>query len=72
MNNVVPLPGDGQDTDLMDVKTFCAAVGVSADTFYRWRQLGTAPTAIRLPNGSLRITTADYRSWLKKLRGGAA
>jgi len=58
--------------DLMTVKAFCKAVGVSPDTFYRWRQLGTAPAAIRLPNGSLRITVADYRAWLSKLRGEAA
>jgi predicted DNA-binding transcriptional regulator AlpA len=60
------------DDELMTVKTFCRMIGVSADTFYRWRQLGTAPVAIRLPNGSLRITGADYRTWLGKLRGEVA
>jgi predicted DNA-binding transcriptional regulator AlpA len=58
--------------EMMDVRAFCATVGVSPDTFYRWRQLGTAPHAIRLPNGSLRITQADYETWLAKLRGEAA
>ncbi|XVV03379.1 helix-turn-helix transcriptional regulator [Actinosynnema sp. CA-248983] len=58
--------------DLMEVDEFCALVRISRDTFYRWRQLKKAPTAIRLPNGSLRISRSDYVSWLSGLRGGAA
>jgi predicted DNA-binding transcriptional regulator AlpA len=54
--------------DLMTVRQFCGIIGVSRDTFYRWRQLGHAPTSHRLPNGSLRITRADYEAWLKTLR----
>jgi predicted DNA-binding transcriptional regulator AlpA len=45
--------------------------GVSRDTFYRWRQLGVAPRAIRLPNGELRVRRADFLHWLDNLPGAA-
>ena len=60
------------EDELMTVKAFCRTVGVSPDTFYRWRQLGKAPAAFPLPNGSLRIAMSDYRAWLGSLRGEAA
>jgi predicted DNA-binding transcriptional regulator AlpA len=51
--------------DLMTVPDVLAELrGVSRRTFYRWRELGIAPTCIRLPNGSLRIRREDFRSWL--------
>ncbi|WP_137815981.1 helix-turn-helix transcriptional regulator [Gandjariella thermophila] len=45
---------------------------VSRDTFYRWRQLGVAPPAFRLPNGELRIRRGDFLNWLDGLRSDAA
>jgi predicted site-specific integrase-resolvase len=45
--------------------------GVSRDTFYRWRQLGVAPPAIRLPNGELRIKRAEFVRWLDNLPSAA-
>jgi predicted DNA-binding transcriptional regulator AlpA len=45
--------------------------GVSRDTFYRWRQLGVAPRAIRLPNGELRVRRSDFVHWLDNLPGAA-
>jgi predicted DNA-binding transcriptional regulator AlpA len=60
------------DDSLMTVKAVCKLLGISPDTFYRWRQLGKAPHAILLPNGSLRIAMSDYRQWLDSLRGEAA
>jgi predicted site-specific integrase-resolvase len=45
--------------------------GVSRDTFYRWRQLGVAPPAIRLPNGELRVRRGDFQRWLDNLPGAA-
>jgi predicted DNA-binding transcriptional regulator AlpA len=41
---------------------------VSRATFYRWRQLGRAPSAIRLPNGGLRIPRAALTDWLDQRR----
>ena len=36
--------------------------------FYRWRETGKAPSAVRLPNGELRIWRSDLRAWLDRLR----
>lgn len=59
-------------TDLMTVREVLSELnGVSRDTFYRWRQLGVAPPAIRLPNGELRIRRADLEQWLNNLAGAA-
>lgn len=57
---------------MMTVKEVLAELnGVSRDTFYRWRQLGVAPPAIRLPNGELRVRRRDLASWLDDLAGAA-
>ena len=58
--------------DLMTVREVLAELnGVSRDTFYRWRQLGVAPPAIRLPNGALRVRRDDFLRWLDNLPGAA-
>ena len=41
---------------------------VSRATFYRWRQLGRAPAAVRLPNGGLRIPRTALTEWLDQHR----
>jgi predicted DNA-binding transcriptional regulator AlpA len=41
---------------------------VSRRTFYRWRELGTAPECIRLPNGELRVWRSELRTWLEQRR----
>lgn len=38
--------------------------GVSRNTFYRWRQLGTAPPALKLPNGEIRVRRSALEAWL--------
>ena len=45
--------------------------GISRRTFYRWRETGHAPEAIRLPNGELRIWRSELVSWLNGLREAA-
>jgi predicted site-specific integrase-resolvase len=58
--------------DLMTVREVLAELnGVSRDTFYRWRQLGVAPAALRLPNGELRIRRRDFLHWLEELARAA-
>jgi predicted DNA-binding transcriptional regulator AlpA len=39
--------------------------GVSRRTFFRWRELGSAPRCIKLPNGELRVWRSDLLSWLR-------
>ncbi len=55
--------------ELMTVADVCAALGgVSRRTFYRWRELGHAPTGIKLPNGEIRVWRSDFLAWLETLR----
>ena len=46
--------------------------GVSRRTFYRWRELGTGPECIRLPNGELRVWRSELHRWLDELRSVTA
>ncbi len=41
---------------------------ISRATYYRWRQLGHAPAAVRLPNGGLRTPRAALDDWLDQHR----
>ena len=59
--------------ELMTVRQVLAELnGVSRRTFYRWRELGTGPACIRLPNGELRVWRSELRAWLESLRSAAA
>jgi predicted DNA-binding transcriptional regulator AlpA len=65
--------GEGAYEDLMTVPEVLAELGgVSRRTFYRWREVGTAPVCIRLPNGELRIKRSVFRAWLDRLSEEAA
>jgi predicted DNA-binding transcriptional regulator AlpA len=44
--------------------------GISRRTFYRWRELRTAPRCIRLPNGELRVRRDVLNAWLEDLGEG--
>ncbi|MEU9010468.1 helix-turn-helix domain-containing protein [Streptomyces sp. NPDC048479] len=44
---------------------------VSRRTFYRWRELGRAPVAFKLPNGELRVWRSDFDAWLRGLEKAA-
>ncbi|RKT57832.1 helix-turn-helix transcriptional regulator [Saccharothrix australiensis] len=68
--NLPPLP----DPDaLLIVGEFCARLQIPKDTFYKWRQIpGATSVAHKLPNGSLRISGADFNDWLTGLRSEAA
>nr|WP_220729634.1 helix-turn-helix domain-containing protein [Streptomyces radicis] len=46
--------------------------GVSRRTFYRWRELGDAPRAFKLPNGELRVWRSDFLAWLRRRREASA
>ena len=59
--------------ELLTVAQVLAELGkVSPRTFYRWREIGKAPAAVRLPNGELRIWRSDLDAWLDRLREGHA
>lgn len=63
---------DGRREGLVTVGEFLELVGVSRRTFNRWRELGTAPQAIKLPNGQLRMRRGDVESWLNDHEEAAA
>jgi len=55
--------------ELLTVPQVLAALGnVSPRTFYRWREIGKAPAAVKLPNGELRIWRSELLAWLDRLR----
>ena len=60
--------GGSADADWLTVTEVTATLQVPRATFYRWRQLGVAPPAVRLPNGQLRIHRADLAAWLDRHR----
>jgi predicted DNA-binding transcriptional regulator AlpA len=62
-----------QRDELLTVAQVLATLGnVSPRTFYRWREIGKAPPAVRLPNGELRIWRSDLNAWLDRLREESA
>jgi predicted DNA-binding transcriptional regulator AlpA len=59
---------DTRRDELMTVRQVLDELGgVSRRTFYRWRELGHAPEAIKLPNGELRVWRSDFTAWLHGL-----
>jgi hypothetical protein len=47
-------------------------LGIPRRTWQRWRELGLAPEAIKLPNNELRIRRTVYEAWLADLEESAA
>lgn len=59
--------------ELMTVPEILAELkGISRRTFYRWRELGQAPRAFKLPNGELRVWRSDFTAWLNNRERAAA
>ena len=46
-------------------------LGVSEDTWNKWRGKGTGPAMIRLPNRELRISEEELAAWLETQREDA-
>ena len=55
----------------LTITEVCDDLGISRSTFYDWRTKGRAPRCIKLPNGEIRIRTADYEAWLDSLEEAA-
>jgi predicted site-specific integrase-resolvase len=45
---------------------------VARSTFNKWRAVGLAPKAIRLPNGELRVRRSVFDAWLAEREESAA
>ena len=58
-----------QRDELLTVAQVLVILGdISPRTFYRWRETGKAPNAVRLPNNELRIWRSELNAWLEQLR----
>jgi predicted DNA-binding transcriptional regulator AlpA len=55
----------------LTIAEICADLDISRSTFYEWRIKGRAPRCIKLPNGDIRISRAEYERWLTTLEEAA-
>ena len=53
--------------ELLTIEEVIAELRVPRSTFYRWRQRGTGPTAVKLPSGAVRIRRTALDEWLRGL-----
>lgn len=56
----------------LTVDAVCDMLAISRRTFYEWRAKKRGPRCLKLPNGELRIRTADLDEWLESCFGKAA
>lgn len=62
-----------RNDELLTVDQVRALLGdVPLRTFYRWREIGKAPAAVKLPNAELRFWRSEVMAWLDSLREVAA
>lgn len=67
------MKGGEKRDELMTVPEVLAELkGTSRRTFYRWRELGTGPTVLKLPNGELRVWRSALMEWLREREEVAA
>lgn len=52
---------------LLTVTDVLEILGVTRNTFDKWRRSGKGPVAYRLPNGSLRFRKSDVEAWFENL-----
>jgi predicted DNA-binding transcriptional regulator AlpA len=65
--------GRGKGDELMTVPEVLAELkGTSRRTFYRWREMGTGPAVLKLPNGELRVWRSVFMDWLSEREEAAA
>ena len=57
----------GEPDELLTIEEVIAELRVPRSTFYRWREKGTAPRVMKLPNGTVRIRRAALDEWLRGL-----
>ena len=50
--------------EMLTIQQAAEELGVSLDTFYRWRSTGKGPKALKLPNGSVRIRRSAMNRFL--------
>jgi predicted DNA-binding transcriptional regulator AlpA len=69
----MPSAQQHQGDELMTVPEILRELkGTSKRTFYRWRELGSGPAAMKLPNGELRVWRSHFMEWLQGREENAA
>jgi predicted DNA-binding transcriptional regulator AlpA len=58
---------DETNDALLTVVALLEILGVTRNTFDKWRRSGRGPAAYRLPNGSLRFRKSDVEAWFENL-----
>jgi predicted DNA-binding transcriptional regulator AlpA len=58
---------DETNDALLTVVDLLEILGVTRNTFDKWRRSGRGPVAYRLPNGSLRFRKSDVEAWFENL-----
>lgn len=58
---------DKTNDALLTVVDLLEMLGVTRNTFDKWRRSGKGPVAYRLPNGSLRFRKSDVEAWFENL-----
>jgi predicted DNA-binding transcriptional regulator AlpA len=56
---------------MLTIHQIIEEIGIPQSTFYRWRQLGKGPKAIKLPNGAVRVRRSEFERWLNALEEAA-
>ena len=51
-------------SDLLTVDDICQDLGITRNTWDKWRQRKVGPVCIELPNKTLRVRRAEYDEWL--------
>ena len=62
--NSSPTPEGG---DLLTIMQVLQELDIPRRTWQRWRELGTGPKCIRLPNRELRVRRAVLSDWLMSM-----
>jgi len=57
----------GEPDELLTIAEVIAELRVPRSTFYRWRERGIAPRAVKLPSGAVRIRRTALQEWLRGL-----
>jgi predicted DNA-binding transcriptional regulator AlpA len=67
----LPRPRAADRARWLSIEDFCAELGVSRSTAYKWSCAGSAsgkfPRCRKLPNGSIRIRRDWFEEWLDGL-----
>ena len=62
---------DASDRELLTIPEVLAELGIPRRTWQRWRELGTGPACIRLPNRELRVRRSTLTTWLNSMEEAA-